>query len=360
MTVNITLSANPVAEAEREKLLQSPIFGTIFTDHMITATWTRDGGWQQPELGPRKPFQMNPENAAFHYGQQLFEGMKAYRGADGSIRLFRPAENAARMNRSARRMAMPEVPPELFLDSVRTLVSVERGWIPAEGSLYLRPFMFADESFLGVRPANRCTFCVIASPAADYFRAGAKGLTVWVENETSRAAPGGTGAAKCGGNYAGSLMAQSRASSEGCDQVLFLSACGNRQIEELGGMNIFFVRKDGRVQTPPLGTILPGITRASVIELLKADGITVEEVPYTFDALQADVEAGEISEVFVCGTAAIIASVSRLKHSDGELEIGQPGETARRLRTTLQGIYTGDIAGPDGWSVIVEPEAVLG
>lgn len=360
MPVSMTLNPNRVSKAERDRLLQAPVFGTIFTDHMVTAIWTRDGGWQQPQLGPRKPFEISPENAVFHYGQQLFEGMKAYRGVDGSTRLFRPSENAARMNRSARRMAMPELPPEIFLESVRTLANVERDWIPEGGSLYLRPFMFADESFLGVRPADRCIFCVIASPAGNYFRKGASGLSVWVEEETSRAAPGGTGAAKCGGNYAASLMAQNRASAEGCDQVLFLSACGTRQIEELGGMNIFFVRKDGRVQTTPLGTILPGITRASVMELLRADGVTVDETPYTFDELQADVAAGEISEVFVCGTAAIIASVARLKHSHGVLEIGEPGEVARRLRETLQGIYTGEIAGPSGWSEVVSPEAVAG
>lgn len=353
MAVSVTLNPERVTDAEREKLIEAPIFGTVFTDHMVTSVWTRDGGWSQPELGPRKPFQMNPENAVFHYGQQLFEGMKAYRGPDGATRLFRPDQNAARMNRSAVRMAMPELPVGIFLDSVRALADAEQGWIPDQGSLYLRPFMFADEGFLGVRPASRYVFCVIASPAANYFRSGTKGLSLWVERETSRAAPGGTGAAKCGGNYAGSLRAQSRATAEGCDQVLFLSACGSDQIEELGGMNIFFVRKDGRVQTPALGTILPGITRASIIELLKADGVTVEEGAYTFGALQADVAAGEIAEVFVCGTAAVIASVSRLKHEGGVLDISGPGAVATRLRETLQGIYNGEIKGPEGWSEVV-------
>lgn len=353
MAVKVTLNPEPVAEAEREKLLEAPVFGTVFTDHMVTAVWTRAGGWEQPELGPRRPFAIQPENAVFHYGQQLFEGMKAYRGVDGALRLFRPDQNAARMNRSALRMAMPQVPEELFRESVEALVRADKNWIPGQGSLYLRPFMFADESFLGVRPADRCIFCVIAAPAGDYFKSGAAGLSVWVEQETTRAAPGGTGEAKCGGNYAGSLHAQTRAYEEGCAQVLFLSADGSGQIEELGGMNIFFVKKDGSVFTPSLGTILPGITRASILALLRAEGTPVSEISYHFDELKADVAAGEIAEVFVCGTAAIIASVSRLKFDGGALEIGEPGPLAARLRATLSGIYTGAVEGPQGWSVTV-------
>ena len=260
--------ATPVPAAERAKLIENPGFGKLFTDHMVTIEWTEGKGWHNAEVRPRAPFSLDPAAAVLHYAQEIFEGMKAYRGRGGEITMFRPEENARRFNESADRMAMPRIPEALFVEAVEKLVALDRDWIPSgEGSLYLRPFMFSDEVFLGVRPAAHYIFCVIASPVGPYFKGGGKPVTIWVSDNYTRAAPGGTGAAKCGGNYAGSLIAQAEAIREGCDQVVFLDAAERRWVEELGGMNVFFVMDDGSIITPPLGTILPGITRASLIEL---------------------------------------------------------------------------------------------
>ncbi|GAA4026670.1 branched-chain amino acid aminotransferase [Actimicrobium antarcticum] len=333
--------------------LENPGFGRIFTDHMVTARWTEERGWHDAKVEFRKPFQLDPACAVLHYAQEIFEGMKAYRGAGDSVLLFRPTENARRFQRSAERMAMAPVPEALFIKAVEALVSADKRWIPdGDGSLYLRPFMFASETFLGVRPSKEYIFCVIACPVGPYFKNGNSAVTVWVSDEYTRAAPGGTGAAKCGGNYAASLLAQAQAAEHGCDQVVFLDAVEHRWVEELGGMNIFFSMADGTLVTPPLnGNILPGITRASVIDLARNEGITVEERPYSFDQWCADVASGHLREVFACGTAAVIAGVGRIRHVGGELVIGDGtvGPVTERIRDLLTGIQRGRIDDPLSW-----------
>ena len=264
----------PTPAADIAAALVNPGFGTVFSDHMVTVDWTEAQGWHNAELTDRKPFQLDPATAVLHYAQEIFEGLKAYNLEDGSVALFRPEQNARRFIKSAERLAMAPVPESLFLQSIETLIKADRAWVPGgDGSLYIRPFQFASEAYLGVRPSHKYTFCVIASPVGPYFKAGKPGITIWATDTYTRAAGGGTGAAKFGGNYATGLLAQAEASRNGCDQVVFLDAAEHRWIEELGGMNVFFVMADGTLITPPLaGTILPGITRISVIDLARDQG----------------------------------------------------------------------------------------
>jgi len=329
---------------------------------MVTVTWTEGRGWHSATVGPRKPFQLDPACAVLHYAQEIFEGMKAYRLSDGGVGLFRPEQNAHRFNMSAARLAMPLVPEELFLMAVEQLVVADSDWIPGgEGSLYLRPFMFASEAFLGVKPASEYIFCVIACPVGDYFKAGKSAVSLWVSDELNRAGPGGTGAAKCGGNYAASLVAQSIAYANDCDQVVFLDAIEHRWVDELGGMNIFFVFDDGRVITPPLGgTILPGITRASIIDLLRAKGVDIAEQPYAIEDWQQDARSGRLSEAFACGTAAVVTPIGGLKRGTDVWVIGdgEGGPVTAQLKTELLAIQRGVKSGPDGWMRRVRiPEA---
>jgi branched-chain amino acid aminotransferase len=334
----------PTTREARAALLENPGFGKVFTDHMVTLRWTAERGWHEAQVRAREPFAIDPAAAVLHYAQEIFEGMKAYRTERGEVTLFRPLENARRFARSAERMAMPDLPEDVFLEAVEALVRIDADWIPdGPGSLYLRPFMFATEAFLGVRPAAEYVFCVIASPVGAYFKGGAKPVKVWVSDDYTRAAPGGTGAAKCGGNYAASLLVQAEAARNGCDQVVFLDAAEHRWVEELGGMNVFFVF-DGVMVTPPLGgTILPGITRDSIIELARDAGLRVEERPYAFEDWRADAADGRLREAFACGTAAVIAAIGEVRSSDGAFTIGDgdDGPVTRRLRDELVGIQRG-------------------
>ncbi|GGD76020.1 branched-chain amino acid aminotransferase [Croceicoccus mobilis] len=344
----------PMPIDQRTQVLLTPGFGTQFTDHMVSIEWSDTRGWHNGVIGPRHPIQLDPAAAVLHYAQEIFEGLKAYRHPDGTAALFRPEANAKRFNDSARRMAMPELPEEMFLEAIRLLVEKDNGWIPEEegSSLYLRPFMFASEAFLGVRPAKRYKFLVIASPAGNYFKSGAPAVSIWVSSDYTRAAPGGTGAAKCGGNYAASLVPQAEAIERGHDQVVFLDAAERKWIEELGGMNLFFVFDDGRVLTPALtGTILPGITRNSLITLLREEGLTVEEGRYSLEQWREDATTGKLVETFACGTAAVVTAVGRVSGHDGEFTIGTggPGQLTQKMKDRLTGIQRGLVADSHGW-----------
>lgn len=346
--------ATPLPAAEREAILANPGFGNFFTDHMVSIVWTKEGGWETPELIPYGPIQVDPASSVLHYGQEIFEGLKAYRNADGSVAVFRAEANAARLNASAVRLALPELPIETFVASVEELVSADAGWVASgnEASLYLRPFMIADESFLGVRSAHRARFMVIASPAGPYFSQGVKPVSIWLAKGASRAGHGGTGEAKCGGNYASSLQVQDVAAENGCAQVLFLDASTEDTIEELGGMNLFLVRGDTLI-TPALnGNILHGITRDSLIQLAKDRGLNVEERAVTVSEWAAGAADGSITEAFACGTAAVITPIGQLLGADG-LKIvmteGEPGPLTMSLREELTGIQTGKVSDPHGW-----------
>jgi branched-chain amino acid aminotransferase len=346
-------SASPVAEAERAKMLIDPGFGRVFTDHMAIVRYSEGKGWHDARVTARQPFSIDPAASVLHYAQEIFEGMKAYRRPDGGAALFRPEANARRFQASARRMAMAELPEELFLDSVRALVRADKAWIPdsEDGALYLRPFMFASEVFLGVKPAAEYLYIVMASSVGAYFK-GAPSVSLWATREYTRAAPGGTGAAKCGGNYATSLIAQAEATRNGCDQVVFLDAVERRWVEELGGMNIFFVFDDGSMATPPLtGTILPGITRDSILRLARDQGINVREEPYAIEQWEADAKSGRLTEAFACGTAAVVTPIGSVRSAGGGFTIGGQsiGPLTQRLRTQLVGIQRGQAPDPYGW-----------
>ena len=345
---------SPVPADARTAALANPGFGTVFSDHMVSIQWDEGRGWHSAQIGPRGPLSLDPATAVLHYAQEIFEGLKAYRQADGGLALFRPEANAARFNASARRLAMPELPEETFVESVRRIVQADREWFPDVdgGSLYLRPFMIATEAFLGVRPAKQYQYLVIASPAGNYFKSGAPAVSIWVSRDYARAAPGGTGAAKCGGNYAASLVPQAEAIERGHDQVVFLDAEDHRWIEELGGMNLFFVFDDGRIVTPPLtGTILPGITRNSLITLAREEGLDVHEEHYGIDQWRADAQSGRLVETFACGTAAVVTPVGRVAGHDGEFTIGTggPGQLTQALREKLVGIQRGTVEDRHGW-----------
>ncbi|MFS0738118.1 branched-chain amino acid aminotransferase [Sphingomonas sp. 1P06PA] len=345
---------SPTAVADRDARLADPGFGRVFTDHMVTIRYAEGKGWHDATVGPRRPFTLDPASSVLHYAQEIFEGLKAYRTADGGTTLFRPQANARRFRQSAERMAMVPLPEALFIESIERLVRIDRDWIPTVegGSLYLRPFMIASEVFLGVKPSSEYVFAVIASSVANYFKGGPRAVSLWVSRDYTRAAPGGTGAAKCGGNYAASLRAQSEAIAEGCDQVVFLDAVERRYVEELGGMNIFFVMADGSLVTPPLGgTILPGITRDSLITRARALGLTVREEPYALDQWRADSESGRLAEAFACGTAAVITSIGQVRGGDGAFTVGGgvPGPVAARLRADLVAIQRGEAPDPHGW-----------
>jgi branched-chain amino acid aminotransferase len=355
---DVRLSDSPLAAGERARILAAPRFGEVFTDHMITIRWAEGQGWHNARLEPYGPFTLDPATSVFHYAQEIFEGLKAYRTAGGEIVAFRPHANAARFNRSASRMAMPELPPGAFVHAIELLVSQDRDWVPAaeEHSLYLRPFMIATQRGLGVnRPSATYQFTVIASPAAAYFASGVKPVSVWLSRDFCRAAPGGTGEAKCGGNYAASFAAQQLAVANGCDQVVWLDATERRWIEEMGGMNLFFVYGSGpqaRLVTPALtGSLLPGITRDTLLKLGPDLGIPAEEGAISVDDWQAHCAAGELTEVFACGTAAVITPVGTVKGPDGEWTVGDgsPGPVTMRLREELLGIQYGHRPDPYGW-----------
>ena len=352
MQISTTANGNPVDDARLAEILAAPGFGTYFTDHMFTVEWTPDRGWHEARITPYGPLTLDPATAVLHYAQETFEGMKAYRHADGSIWTFRPEQNAQRMVRSSHRLAFPVLEPDDFVQAVDELVRVDQRWVPdgeGEKSLYIRPFMIASEKFLGVRPAQHVTFMVIASPAGAYFKGGVKPVTLWLTEEYTRAGRGGMGAAKTGGNYASSLVAQQEAIDQGCDQVVFLDAQEGKYVEELGGMNMYFVYDDGRIVTPETGTILEGITRSSIIELAGKLGHQVEERKFGIDEWREGVTSGAITEIFACGTAAVVTPVGELKWDGGEAPAPRSTELTVQIRQALVDIQYGRADDTFGW-----------
>ncbi|WP_058234237.1 branched-chain amino acid aminotransferase [Devriesea agamarum] len=345
---------SPTGEAERKRILENPGFGTHFTDHMAHIRWTHDEGWHGGGIIPFGPIILSPAAAVLHYAQEIFEGMKAFRHEDGSIWGFRPERNAARFASSARRLALPELDEDMFMASVRELVAADRDWVPSGGetSLYLRPFMFASEEFLGVRPSRAVDYYCLASPAGAYFPRGVQPLKVWISREYSRAGRGGTGAAKCGGNYASSLIGKTEAASHGCDEVLFLDAQTRTTIDELSGMNVFAVYADGTLRTPVLsGSILEGITRESILMLAADLGLTPTEENLVASDLMDDIAAGRVREAFACGTAAVVNPIGEFRSEDSAWTIGDggSGETTLAIRKALCDIQYGRADDTRGW-----------
>jgi branched-chain amino acid aminotransferase len=319
---------------------------------MAIVRYDQANGWHGARIEARASFSLDPATAVLHYAQEIFEGLKAYRSDDGGVNLFRPDANARRFRDSAGRMAMEPLPESVFIEAVEQIIRIDQAWIPGgEGSLYIRPFMIANEVFLGVKPSASYLFAVIASPVGSYFKGGPAPVSIWVSQNYTRAAIGGTGAVKCGGNYAASLRAQAEAIDRGCDQVVFLDAVERRYVEELGGMNVFFVFDDGSLLTPPLGTILPGITRDSIIALARDSGTRVREELYTIDQWRNDAASGKLKEAFACGTAAVISPIGKVRSASGDFVIngGVAGPVAMSLRKKLVDIQYGRAPDPHEW-----------
>jgi branched-chain amino acid aminotransferase len=324
---------------------------------MVSIRWNEKEGWHDARLTPYAPLMLDPGTSFLHYAQGIFEGLKAFRQVDGSIAVFRPDAHAARFRRSARRMVLPELPEDVFIESIDLLIDQDHDWVPdaPEQSLYLRPFMFASDVGLGVHAGSEVTFLLIASPSGSYFPRGIKPVSVWLSEEYTRAAPGGTGEAKFGGNYAGSLIAQEQATREGCDNVVWLDAAEHAWVEEMGGMNLAFVFGSGdraRLITPALtGTLLPGITRDSLLRLAKDLGYGTEERRVSVEEWRKGNADGTVTEVFACGTAAVITPVGEVKSKHGGWTIagGQPGPVTMRLRAALVDIQRGSAPDRYGW-----------
>ena len=358
-TFALQKNPQPQTPSVRDVILGAPVFGTQFTDHMSHIRYTQEQGWHGHEVVPYGPLSIDPAAAVLHYAQEIFEGMKVYRHADGSVWTFRPDRNAERMNKSAERMALPQMDDGDFLDSLRALVEQDKDWVPTprddqdEVSLYLRPFMISVERFLGLRPTQQADYYVIASPAAAYFPGGVKPVRIWLSENVKRAGKGGTGFAKYGGNYAASTAAMIEAGQKGCDQVLFTDATDGTHLEELGGMNLMLVTSDGKLLTPPVSeTILDGVTRRSILDLAPQLGLTPEERPITVDEWRSGAADGTIVEAFACGTAAAVTPIGSLAAEGWSFtQSEQPGEVTMNVRRTLLDIQYGRAEAPAGWMV---------
>lgn len=347
----LTSNPAPASQSEYEQVMGELSFGSRFTDHMAHMRWSAAQGWHQREIIPFAPLALSPAAAVLHYGQSAFEGIKAYRHEDGSVWTFRPGYNAARLNHSAWRMAMPQMKAEDFVASIVDYVRADERWVPSEpgSSLYLRPFMFASEAFLGVHAAQELDYYVIGSPSGPYFKGGVAGVSIWVVKGFHRAGPGGTGTAKVGGNYAASLLPQQEAAERGFNQVCFLDSYEERYLEELGGMNVFVVMADGTVRTPELsGVILEGGTRSAICRLLRDGGVEVREEKIELSALVEGIANGTVREVFACGTAAVVTPITRLAGDGFDVEL-PAGESTLAIRTQLTDIQMGTAEDPYGW-----------
>lgn len=331
--------------------------GRVYAERMLVIDWDRDGGWHGGRIVPTAPLELDPATSLVLYGHSVFEGMKAYRHPDGSVAIFRPVDHARRFRRSARRLFLPELPEEIFVAALDALVGEVYDWVPGADahSLYLRPSIYGSHRAIGFHPQMEARFLLTARPTGSYFPRGVEPVSVWVSHQFSRAAPGGTGDVKCVGNYAGALLAEAQATENGCDEALFLDAAERRWIEELGGMNIFFVLGPAdrpRLLTPPLtGTILPGNTRASLLTLAHDLGIEREEVQISLDQWQAGAADGSILEAFACGTAAVVTPIGLVKSRETSWTInrGEPGPVTLRLRKALMDIQYGRAEDPHGW-----------
>ncbi len=354
MDIRVVKNENPKKKPDEKNLG----FGRIFTDHMFVMPYTAEKGWHDPAIIPYGPFALEPACAVFHYAQECFEGMKAYRTPENDIQLFRPEKNAERMASTHRRLCIPEIPVADFVDAVKALVSLDRDWVPAEPdtSLYIRPCTIATEPTLGVKPSGSYLFFIICSPSGAYYENGFDLVKIYVEHELTRAAPGGTGHIKCGGNYAASLAGQMKAHDKGYSQVLWLDGVERKYVEEVGSMNCFFVL-DGEVVTAPAGgTVLPGITRMSCMELLRDWGCAVSERQLSIAELMDAARAGRVSEVFGTGTAAVISPVGELCYKDETAVIGgnKTGPLTQKLYDTLTGLQWGTVPDEKDWIVVVE------
>ena len=355
LNIKIERTTTPKAKPQDESKLG---FGKIFTDHMFIMDYVEGQGWIDPRVVPYQPITLEPSAMVFHYGQEMFEGLKAYPTDDGKVLMFRPQKNIERANNTNRRICIPTIPEEDFLQALKTVVAVDKDWIPhsAGTSLYIRPFIIATDPFLGVRPSNTYKFIIILSPVGAYYESGLNPVNIWIEDDYVRAVRGGIGEAKTGGNYVASLAAQVKAHDAGYSQVLWLDGVERKYIEEVGAMNIFF-KINGKVVTPMLnGSILPGVTRASCIDLCKHWGLPVEERKISVDELVDAARTGVLEECWGSGTAAVISPVGKLRFGDEVMEIGggKIGEVSQKLYDTVTGIQTGKVADEFGWTVVVE------
>ncbi len=354
MNIEIIKTTNPKEKPDSSNLG----FGKIFTDHMFIMDYSREDGWKNARIVPFGRFEIHPASTVLHYGSEIFEGLKAYRRADGEVQLFRPIENIRRMNNSAERLCLPQIDEDVAMEIYETFVSFEKEWTPsAPGtSLYLRPFMFGNDESLGVHAVHNATFMIIASPVGSYYKEGINPVKIMIEADDVRAVRGGTGYAKCGGNYAASNRAGERAEQKGYSQVLWLDGVERKYIEEVGAMNVMF-KINGEIVTPALtGSILPGITRKSCIEVLKKEGYTVSERLLSIDELENAMDNGTLEEAWGCGTAAVVSPIGELAYKDKKFAVnnGEIGEVTQHLYDTLTGIQWGKIEDSFGWTKVVK------
>ncbi len=353
LNIRIEKNPNPGQKPDPDTLS----FGAVFTDHMFVMDYETEKGWYDPRIVPYAPISLDPAAMVFHYGQEMFEGMKAYKAVDGRVLLFRPDKNIARANNTNKRLCIPQVPEEDFLQALKAVVKVDEDWIPTkEGtSLYIRPFIIATDPHLGVHPSNTYKMMIILSPVGAYYPEGINPVKIWIEDEYVRAVRGGIGEAKTGGNYVASLASQVKADAAGYSQVLWLDGVHRKYIEEVGSMNIVF-KINGTIVTPKLnGSILPGVTRDSVLSLCREWGIPVEERLIDVEELVAAARSGALEEAFGTGTAAVISPVGELRYEDEVMQIngGKIGELSQKIYDTITGIQLGKLQGPEGWSVEV-------
>ena len=352
MDIKVTLNPNPKAKPTDSSALG---FGKIFTDHMFRWSWNSDEGWHNPRIVPFERLSIHPASTVLHYGSEIFEGLKAYRRADGKVQLFRPIENIRRMNNSAERLCLPQMPEEVFMQALIEFVRLEQDWTPSDKgtSLYLRPFMFGNDESLGVHAVHNAEFIIIASPVGSYYKEGLNPVKIMIEDQDVRAVRGGTGYAKCGGNYAASNRAGERAEQQGYSQVLWLDGVERKYIEEVGAMNVMF-KIGGEIVTPKLtGSILPGITRKSCIELLASEGITVSERLLSVEELSNAMLDGTLEEAWGCGTAAVISPIGELCYKDHKYIINnnEIGKLSQHLYDSITGIQWGEVEDKFGWTV---------